>query len=258
MFLAFSRCIRARGRAIGAVSIVVVLTSVSSAHAQGCAGGSSPEELAEARQLFVSGSADVDAGRWSDAIAKFDRAYSLSCAPSALYNLAMALRALGRHRDARDAFDRLLREHPNLTGELRTNGTNYREEEATRVAVLILAGIDANVSPELHFDGETLADSGARPIQIETDAGSHSFTAQIPEHQPFLWEGRLSDGQHEMVQVTFAPLAAREEMDWVVPVIIGVAAAAVVGLAIGVGYYLYDSAQIRPLNPGRTIVLSGR
>src|SRR5690606_36962585 len=102
-------------------------------------------EVDEARSLFIDGSGDVEGFRWADAIPKFERSYALSCAPSALYNLAMALRALGRHRDARDAFDRLLGDHPDFSGELRELAVRYRREEAARVAVLLLAGIDPDM-----------------------------------------------------------------------------------------------------------------
>lgn len=228
---------------------------VASAEAQGCAGGSDPGSLQSARQLFIDGSADVEAGRWADAIESFERAYALSCAPSALYNLAMAQRALGRHRAARDSFDRLLRDHPNLTGELQTNTVNYRREEAARVAVLELAGFDADTRPEISFDGEPVADSGQRPLQIETDAGSHSLVLQIPDYRPFLWEGRLRDGQRETVNVSFQPLPIGEGGFEVWPIIVGVGLALLAGAGIAVGIYLWDDAQLDPLQPDRQVNL---
>jgi tetratricopeptide (TPR) repeat protein len=232
---------------------VAVLAVAAPAGAQTCT--SDQGALQQARQLFVEGSADVDSGRWADAIEKFERAYSLSCAPSALYNLAMALRALGRHREARDAFDRLLANHPNLTGELQANTTMYRREEAARVAVLELAGVDPDVRPEISLDGRSVPDQGARPIVIETDSGAHSLVLQVPSFQPFLWEGSLADGQRQSVQVSLAPLpeGAGEFEYW--PILVAIAGVLVAGAAIGVGVYLWDEAQIDPYHPDGVVTL---
>lgn len=207
-------------------------------------------ELEEAQALFIAGAAAVDAGRWADAISSFERSYALSCRVAALYNLAMALRALGRHREARDTFDRLVRDHADIPDELRQTVANFRREEANRVAVLELAGIDPAVSPDVSFDGRAVPDVSSRPIRIETDAGAHSLVARIPEHQPFVWEGELVDGQREAVDVSFEPIVVAEGVDPFA--IIGpILAAVAIGVGIGLGVYFYDEAQLDPLNPNR-------
>lgn len=247
------------GRALGlalVLSAVIAAVAAPHARAQECNAGASASEVERARALFIDGSQDVEAYRWADAIPKFEEAYALSCAPSALYNLAMALRALGRHREARDAFDRLIANHPDLGGELRTNAEQFRREESARVAVLLLAGIDPDVQPEISFDGEEVADDGTRPLRIETDAGAHSLVAQIAAHQPFLWEGRIGDGQTQTIELRFVPLPQGGGVE-VLPIILGVAAAVLVGAGIGVGVFLWDDAQVRPLNPDRTVTVTG-
>jgi hypothetical protein len=241
---------------ISALGLVVCLLGASSARAQDCNAHASPSDVERARALFIDGSQDVEGYRWADAIPKFEEAYALSCASSALYNLAMALRALGRHREARDAFDRLIANHPDLGGELRSNAEQYRREEAARVAVLLLAGIEPDVRPEISFDGEEVTDDGARPLRIETDAGAHSLVAQIAAHQPFLWEGRVGDGQTETIDLRFVPLPQGGGVD-VLPIILGIAAALLVGAGIGLGVFLWDDAQVRPLTPGRMVTVSG-
>lgn len=226
------------------------------AQAQDCNRAASPAQVERARTLFIDGSGDVEAYRWADAIPKFEESYALSCAPSALYNLAMALRALGRHREARDAFDRLLGNHPDLGGELRSNAEQFRREEAARVAVLLLAGIEPDVRPTLSFDGEEVTDDGSRPLRIETDAGAHSLIAQIALHQPFLWEGRIGDGQTQTIDLSFVPLPQGGGTD-VLPIILGITAAILVGAGIGLGVFLWDDAQVRPLSPDRFVTVSG-
>lgn len=216
----------------------------------------SEQDLQEAQALFIAGSTAVDSGRWADAIDSFERAYALSCRVAALYNLAMALRALGRHREARDTFDRLVRVHPEIPDDLRETVANFRREEANRVAVLELAGIAPELDPEVSFDGQTVRHGGSRPILIETDAGSHSLVARIPEHQPFLWEGQLSDGQREIIDVVFQPIPTAEGGIDPFVVIGPVLAAVAVGVAIGVGLYLQDEAQLRGHSP-RMVTIEG-
>ncbi|HEY8428372.1 MAG TPA: tetratricopeptide repeat protein [Sandaracinaceae bacterium] len=229
--------------------------AAAEARAQDCNREAGVRDVERARSLFIEGSRDVESYRWADAIPKFEEAYALSCAPSALYNLAMALRALGRHREARDAFDRLLANHSDLGGELRTNAEQYRREEAARVAVLLLAGFGPDVRPDISFDGQGVTDDGTRPLRIETDAGAHTLVAQIPAHQPFLWEGRLGDGETRSVELTFEPLPAGG-FD-ALPLVLGITAAVLVGAGIGLGVFLWDDAQLRPLNPDRAVSVSG-
>lgn len=244
-----SQCFRVH-RVAGLASLLVLaaaLVAPPSAHAQPPSCNPTDAELEEAQALFIAGAAAVDAGRWADAIASFERSYALSCRVAALYNLAMALRALGRHRESRDTFDRLVRVHADIPDELRQTVANFRREEANRVAVLSLAGIDPNLRPDVSFDGRAIADVSSRPIDIETDAGSHSLVARIPEHQPFVWEGELADGQRETVNVRFDPIVVEAGLDPFV--IIGpILAAVAIGVGIGLGIYLYEDAQLQPLS----------
>lgn len=229
----------------------------SSAAAQGGECDPSEADIQEAQALFVAGGAAIDAGRWSDAIDNFSRAYTLTCAPSALYNYGVALRALGRHREARDAFDQLLTRHPNLGGETQSNAETYRREEAARVAVLELVGVSPEVHPELSLDGRSIGDPGDRPILLETDAGSHSLVARIPDFQPFVWEGELADGQRERIDVVFPEIPTVPEEGGVdaaaiiVPIILGLLAAG--GVVAGV--LLQEEAQLQPLFPDRTVTV---
>lgn len=232
--------------ALAIVTLLLLAPAVAGAQESRC-GELSATQMEEARALFIAGSAAVEAGRWADAIDSYERAYALSCAPSALYNLAMAFRALGRHRDARDAFDRLMTLHPDLNPDLRTNAQQFRREEASRVAVLELIDIDPDVRAEISFDGRAIPDEGQRPVLVETDAGSHSLVARLEAHQPFVWEGTLADGQRETVQVIFRPIPTGD--DTVAIVLLAVGAAALIGGGIALGVVLQDEAQLRPLSP---------
>src|SRR5690606_32710275 len=122
-----------------------------------------------------------------------------------------------------------------LSGELRQNADTYRREVANRVAILELAGIAPDLRPEITFDGAAVTDSGARPVVLETDAGRHSLVARIPDHQAFLWDGSLSDGQRETIEVAFLPLPEGGGFD-ALPLILGIVAAGLVAGGIAIGY----------------------
>ncbi|MBX3275216.1 MAG: hypothetical protein KF729_33430 [Sandaracinaceae bacterium] len=215
-----------------------------------------PSNEAEARALFVAGVAATNQERWADAIPSLRRAYELSCHSSALYNLGYSLRALGRHREARDAFAQLLSDHTDLPGELRDNAVRYLDQERARVAVLELLDIEPDLRPRIIFDGREVPDEGARPVRIETDAGTHALALRLDGHEPYLWNGELADGQNLPILVRFVPLATGGgdfEWGWIV---LGVVAAAVVAGAIGLGVALQDAAQLAPLSD-RTVRIGG-
>ncbi len=215
-----------------------------------------PTEIEEARALFVAGSAAIENGRWSDAVSSFERAYAITGAPSALFNRAFALRALGRHREARDDFARLLTEH-DLEASMRTDAERYLAEERARVAVLELAGL-AEVPHALRLDGRDLADAGDRPLRLDLDAGEHSLTAEREGYEPFRWEGTLADGERRRLDVVLQPLALTLEAprgdDTAVHVVIVVAviAALAAGGAV-LGWTLQESAQVQPLYDRRVM-----
>jgi len=86
----------------------------------------------EAREAFRLGGEAATEERWADSEVWFGRAYALSGAPSALYNRAVALRALGRHVDARDAFRTLLT--LDIDDTVRADAQRLLAEEERRAA----------------------------------------------------------------------------------------------------------------------------
>lgn len=233
-------CIVCFGLALGA----------SRAHAQArlaCSNDAANET--EARALFQAGVAATNQERWADAIASLRRAYELSCHAPALFNLGYSFRALGRHREARDVLIQLLSDHRDLPDNIRQNATEFLQQERGRVAVLELLELDPGQRPEVTFDGRAIADDGTRPMRLETDAGSHALALRIEDHQPFLWNGELADGQIERVTVQFIPIPTGGgdgfEWGWVV---FGIVAAAAIAGGVIAGVLLQDEAQLRPLS----------
>lgn len=227
----------------------VVLGAPALAAAQdipGPAGTPSDSEIAEARGLYQAGNAAADAGRFADALDLYTRAFTLSGNPAALYNCARTLRSLGRHADARHAFDQLLSDVPGLSDTTRAEATQLRDEEAARVAQLALDDLPA-ASPELvlHVDGVFRPDGGARPLRLELDPGEHGLVVERTGFTPFTWQGVLAEGARERVSVSLAPVPqgrsiAEEPLFWIIVGVVAVAAGVVAG------YFIWDAEQLRP------------
>src|SRR5690349_16572585 len=90
----------------------------------------------EAREAYEAGLAAMDNGRWADALAAFRRSYEIFPAAPALFNQGVVLRSLGRLREARDTFARLLDQHPDLSDEARAAANEMGAEVAERIAAL--------------------------------------------------------------------------------------------------------------------------
>lgn len=202
-------------------------------------------DAAEARRLFIQGTQAIEAGLWADAIESFERAYELTNAPSALRNVALALRALGRHREARDAFDRLLRDHQ-LDPDTRRDIEALRAAEAARLVALVIEGLDDADGVVLHLDGSEVRDTGARPLELELDPATHVLVAERVGFQRFVWEGELADGGRREVTLLFTPLVGPTDDTWW-HVLLASSAVVLVGVAAAVaGWALWQDAQVDP------------
>jgi tetratricopeptide (TPR) repeat protein len=200
-----------------------------------------------ARQAYIDGTTAAEEARWADALRLFQQAYDLSHNPAALFNVATTLRALGRHRDARDAIDHLFRDHPSLPEELRNEALAMRTQEAARVATLAINNAPQRPDLTVRLDGRTLEVPSTRPIRLETDPGQHSVDLsadQPPELQAFHWEQMLADGELAIVNVDMPEVdhgsILASPWFWTV---VGVV---VIGAGVATYLYMNDKAQLVP------------
>jgi len=208
----------------------------------------------EARALFAAGQAAVDAGRWPDALAAFERAYELTNVPSALFNAAFALRALGRFREAELAFSELL----TLEGtrdDMRAESEGYLAEVRARLATVRLLGLpDAEGELVVRLDATPVPDPGVRPLEFRADPGHHVVDVSRPGYDRFEWTGELTNGEARTLAVELFPSSAgsssaeggdvtSEAWFWVVMGI--VAAGSIAGGVVG-GIFADQAAQLQP------------
>jgi len=231
-------------RALLSLTLVAGLLSVAAvAEAQ-----TSDGNRDAAREAFLRGQEAADSGRWADALREFEQAYLMSGVPTALFNAGMALRALGRHKEARDTFDRLIESHPDSAATAQARP--LREEEAARVAVLELAGLDPEGAYELRLDGRRLEVAIAPTLELEVDPGRHGLSAEREGYQTFTWEGQLGDGERERIQIVMAelerPTEPGESSIAKSPILWIAVAAVVIGGAVGLGIWLAKDGGVEP------------
>lgn len=158
----------------------------------------------EARREFVEGTQAAAEGRWADSLSRFQHAYLLSGVPVALFNAAMALRALGRHREARDAFDRLREGHPE--SDAAAEALPLRNEVAARIALIELVGLEAAAQYNIRLDGQPVQPDIAPTTTLESDPGDRAVVVEREGFENWAWEGRLRDGERLNLTVTMEPL----------------------------------------------------
>ncbi len=214
---------------------------------------SAEARFAEGRAAYARGLAAADEVRWSDALREFERAYELARVPSALFNVATTLRALGRHVASRDVLLRLLRDHP-LDDDTHAEAERLLREESNRVARLRVSGLPPLERLELRLDGRLTPTGTERPLVLSVDPGTHVLEASAPAHASARWEGVLADGATEDVALSPSPLAvttpaparapARASSGSSAWIWISIAAVVVVGAGVGVGFWMQDDAQL--------------
>ena len=156
----------------------------------------------EAREAYQAGLEAMENGRWADALEAFQRSYEIFPAATALFNQGVVLRSLGRLRDARDTFARLLDDHPDMSEEARNAANEMGAEVAERIAAIEIENLPrASSSLRLRFDGDPLEDEGSRPLLLEVDPGEHSLAVLAEGYEPFEWRDTLADGETGRVRV---------------------------------------------------------
>ncbi len=178
--------------------------------------------------------------RWADALPLFERAYALSSEPSALYNVAATLRALGRYADTVDALEKLEADHSDLSDALRADVHEMLVEARGRVARLIVSHTLGEVPVVFRIDSRPLP-LDPWPTQLRADAGPHVVDAETEGHLPFRWESTLSEGESQHLAIEFvadAPdvvVVERPRRGWIAAVVVGLV---VIGTGVALGVAL--------------------
>jgi hypothetical protein len=161
-----------------------------------------------ARRAYVEGTRAVDEERWADAVAAFREAYSHGQNPAALFNVGVALRALGRYVEAREAFTSLLGDHGSIGDDLAARARTMLQEADARIATLVVEG---PVGCELVLDGRETGTTADAAREIAVDAGEHHLRASCEGLEEFVWSREVEAG--ERVSVVIVAAEARPAPD---------------------------------------------
>lgn len=144
----------------------------------------------QARAAFDRGIADVDAGRFANAVAAFEESYRLRPVAVVLYNLASAYTRLGRHQQAIATYERYLSEGGARLPADRVRSVRERIAELRRELPVVVLHI--RPAPfTLTVDGRPQAVTGD---ELALDPGSHLLVATAPSHAAQQREVQLAPG----------------------------------------------------------------
>ena len=151
----------------------------------------------EARARFQQGVELLQRGAWSDALAAFSTSARLYPTPQAVNNAAICLRKLGRHDEALDRVEALLRDFPDLSAEKRLAGEREAAELAKLVGAIAVEG--AAPGAQIAIDGRDRGVSPAPgPLRVLT--GSHLVRVLAEGFLPF--EARVEVLAGETARIT--------------------------------------------------------
>ena len=145
---------------------------------------------AQARGAFDRGIADVDAGRFANAVAAFEESYRLRPVAVVLFNLAGAYSRLGRHQQAIATYERYLAEGGARLPPDRVQSVRERIAELRRDLPVVVLHI--RPAPfTLTVDGRPQTVTGD---ELALDPGNHLLVVSAPAHAAQQREVQLAPG----------------------------------------------------------------
>jgi hypothetical protein len=165
----------------------------------GCAGVAHADDeaaRAQSRTLFTSGATALDDGRPGEALAYFQRAYSLYPHYATLYNIGLCERALGHTVDSVTAFMKFLDVGADaVSPEQRSTATRLIKEGQAKI---VLATIKVTPSSaKIQVDGKPLEGR-----EVLLDPGSHAIDATAGGRQPVHHTFTAEPGSRPVISLT--------------------------------------------------------
>jgi hypothetical protein len=157
---------------------------------------------ASPRDELVRGAQLLEGMNATAAIAPLERAARGGAGPLAWFNLGLAYRAVGRLRDAIDAWDRYLSEpEPGAPAERVSAVRTERAALATRCALLVLRWSPASATVTVD-DRAVVAASGATTTgSTRLDPGEHRVEGRAPGFDPWSRAITLRPGETQEIDV---------------------------------------------------------
>ncbi|MEM9188647.1 MAG: hypothetical protein AAGF12_05700 [Myxococcota bacterium] len=170
---------------LSGVSLVLAMAMPSLAWAQDQASEepaaqdqASEEPSAQAEALFEEGTAALQEGRFAEAVERYTASLDLLPQLATAFNLAVALRGVGRTRAAVELFDELLDERYGAFDDAwRATAEELRRETVREIARLSIT-LEGAEAAQLRIDGVPAGELRAgAPLLRRVDAGTHVLAA---------------------------------------------------------------------------------
>lgn len=191
----------------------LVSAAVPAAAAPAHAGAAelTPSELSVARQLFAEAKADADAGRWSEAAAKFRRAAAIKDTPGIRFHLARCEEEQGAFVEALVEYDRAreLIESGVKAADVEKLLPEARARVEAKAAQLTLR-LEPGLGASVELDGKALSISvvGA-PFPV--NPGQHRLRVAAPGRAHYAAELELGVGEKRELSIVLAALTPSSE-----------------------------------------------
>ena len=175
-------------RAFPVFLVVAILLCAPAARGQ-----ETPEEKAkEHNKLGIS---YIDAGRFSEAVDEFKRAYEIAPAPKYLFNIGRTYQVMGKLRLCMEYFQRFADE--TKSDKKRAKALALIEEVKKQLAVLSLEIVPAQARVEV--DGDDKLCRGNEECRLE--AGEHNLRVSLPGYEPVSRTVRLEAGERRTEKI---------------------------------------------------------
>ncbi len=173
------------------------------------------EELKAARELFQDAYKDEQEKRYAQALEKFQRVAAVKESASVRYRIASVIEALGRLREARDAFRALAASKASLAAnehEVADSAAERAHALDKKIPKLVIRLQDnAPADVRVTIDGAPAPITNA-PRSIELDPGEHVVLASSPTSSPSETKVQLTEGGEVPVTVTLTPIKVTQPL----------------------------------------------
>ena len=182
---------RRSSRVFSFVLVASFLAPAPSAFAQAPAAPLAPDAAAVAADLKKRGDDAMDALRYDDALASYDRAYALSRDPALLYNQGRALQALSRYPESVAKIEQFARD---ASPELKARVPRLDELVAELRSHVARLAIHCDVPNARVLVRDRVVGTTPVPRSIGLDAGHATIEIDADGYEPYRRELDLAGG----------------------------------------------------------------